>query len=79
MAASAVILGRWLGRQGELQLLQEDFLIMVRLGIARQHDMAAVGDGQVDVGHLQGLELFEDRSGGEAGRQGAQALIAGDL
>ena len=70
---------RRLGRQAELQLLQEDLLIMVRLGIARQHDMAAVRGGQVDVDHLHGLELFQDRPGSEARRQGAQALLESDL
>ncbi len=34
---------------------------------------------EVDVDHLYGLEFFQDRSGGEARRQGAQALLEGDL
>ncbi len=41
--------------------------------------MSSVGGGEVDVDHLHGLELVEDGSGGEAGRQGAQALLEGDL
>ena len=41
--------------------------------------MASVGGGEVDVDHLHGLELFEDRPGGEARRQGAQALLEGDV
>ncbi len=71
--------GRRLGRQGELEALQQDLLVAVGLGIARQDDVAPVGGRQVDVDHLHGLEFFEDGSRGEAGRQGAQAPLEGDL
>ncbi len=70
---------RRLGRQGEPEALQQDLLIAVRLGIARQHDLAPVGGREVHVDHLHGLEFFKDRSRGEAGRQGAQALFEGNL
>ncbi len=71
--------GRRLGRESELQLLQENLLIGFRLGIAWQDDVAAVGGGEMDIDHLHGLEFFKDRSRGEAGGQGAQALFEGDL
>ena len=32
----------WLVRQGHLELVQDDLLILVRLGIARQDDMARI-------------------------------------
>lgn len=70
---------RRLGRQSEPEALQQDLLILVRLGIAWQHDLAPVGGRQLDVDHLHGLELVEDGSRGEARRQGAQALLEGDL
>ena len=35
-------------------------MLAVRLGIARQHQMAPVGGWHMDVDHLQSGELLED-------------------
>ncbi len=69
----------WLGRQGEFEPLQDDLLIDLRLGIARQDDFAAVGGRQVDIDHADRRHFLEHRSRREAGGQGAQPLLVGDL
>ena len=43
-------------------------MLAVRLGMARQHQMAPVGGRHMDVDHLQIGELLEDGTWGEAGR-----------
>ena len=43
-------------------------MLAVRLGMARQHQMAPVGGRHMDVDHLQSGELLDDGTWGEAGR-----------
>lgn len=69
----------WLVRQGELELLQDDLLVLVQLGVARQDDLAAVGGRQVDIDHLNGGHFLEHRPWGQAGCERAQAVLEGDL
>ena len=65
--ASRQQLGRgWLG-QSQVQLTQEQFVLPVRLGMARQHQMAPVGGRHMDVDHLQSGKFIEDGEWGEAG------------
>ena len=49
--------------------------MLFRLGVTGQHDVAAVGGGQMDVDHLHGREFLQHRPGGQAGRQGAQPML----
>ena len=67
-----------LGRQGQLEPLQQEQLVAVRLGIARQDEMAAVGGRQIHVDHLHGAEFLQHRPRGQPRRQGTQALLEGD-
>ncbi len=60
---------RRLRRQGEAELLEQDFLVGVGLGVAAQDQGAAVGGREVHVEHLHGGELVEHRARREAGRQ----------
>ncbi len=46
---------------------QDEFLVDVGLGGAAQDKGSAVGGGEVDVEHLDGGELVEHGSWGEAG------------
>ena len=66
--ASGQKLGRGLLGQFQVQLTQEQFVLAVRLGMARQHQMAPVGGRHMNVDHLQRGELVEDGTWGEAGR-----------
>ena len=43
---------------------------MVRLGMARQHQMTPVSGRHMEVDHLDGGELLDDGAWGEAGAWG---------
>ena len=49
------------------------------MGIAREPDFAPVGGRQMDIDHLDGSELFQSASSGQARRQGMEAAGQGDL
>jgi hypothetical protein len=55
--AAAAILGA-AARQGEVELVDQELQFGLGLGVAGQHDLAAVDRGQMDVDHLDGGELF---------------------
>ena len=50
-------------------------MVRVRLGVARQHQLAPVGGGQVHVHHLHGCELLQHRARCESGGAGAGVLF----
>ena len=52
-------------------------MLPVRLGMARQHQMAPVGGRHMDVDHLQSGELLDDGAWGEAGRLGSGEIFQG--
>ena len=52
-------------------------MVLVRLGMARQHQMAPVGGRHMDVHHLDGGELLDDGAWGEAGRLGPGEVLQG--
>ncbi len=54
---------RRLGRQCEPEALQQDLLIAVRLGMARQDNVAAIGGREVQVDHLHGLDFSKTALG----------------
>ena len=60
---------RGLRGQGEAELVYEQLLIGIELGVAAQNQDTAVGGREVDVEHLHGCQLVEDRPGREAASQ----------
>jgi len=75
--ASRQKLGRGLLGQCQVQLTQEQFVLPVRLGVARQHQMAPVGGRHMNVDHLQSGKLVEDGTWGEAGRLWSGEILQG--
>ena len=63
---------RRLRRQGEPELVDEQTQLGLRLGVAREHEFAAVGGWDVDVDHLHGGEFVEHAARREARRQGGK-------
>ena len=51
--------GGRLGRQLELELVEQKLEFVLGLGVAGELDLAAVRGGNVDVDHLHGGELLE--------------------
>jgi len=51
--------GRRLWRQAELELLQEELVILLRLGIAGEDERTVVRGREVNVQHLDGGELLK--------------------
>src|SRR5712691_1437869 len=70
---------RRLGRQVEVELLHQELLVCVQLGIAAQDQCAAIGSGGVDVEYLDGGELVEHGAWGEAGRQWLEPCAQRDV
>ena len=68
-----------LGRQREVHAVEEQAKLRLGFGGAGKDDLAPVGGGQMHVDHLNGGELRERASGGEAGREAVQAAGQGDL
>src|SRR4051794_37174217 len=50
---------RRLGRQGHTELVKNDLHLLFRLGMTRQHEPAAIPQGNPDLDHLNGRQLFE--------------------
>jgi len=63
-----------LGRQFELELVEHELEFGLRLGVAGELDLAPVGGWNVDVDQLQGGELLQDASWGEAWASAASRL-----
>ena len=67
--------GRRLWRQAELELLQEELVILLRLGIAGKDERTVVRGGEVNVQHLDDGELLKHGPGRQPRRQRMQALL----
>ena len=55
--------GRWLKPIYDAlhrMLLKEDILILLRLGVAGEHEFPPIGGGEVNIDELDGGELFQD-------------------
>ena len=50
-------------------------MVRVRLSVARQHQLAPVGGGQMDVDHLHRCELLQHRPWRESGGTGAGVVF----
>lgn len=66
-------------RQSEGELLEKKEKVRFGMGVAGENDFASIGGGQMDIEHLQGGELFEDRAWGESAGPGFEAGLEGDL
>ena len=62
----------WLGRQRELELFEQDFLIGFWMGVAAQNQSAAVGRWEVHIEHLDAGKLVQNGTWGQAGGERAQ-------
>src|SRR5882757_11223536 len=71
--------GRLLQGQLELEPVDQEFELGLWLGVSGEHDLAAVGCRQMNIDHLDGSELLERASGGQAGCEGVQAVRQGDV
>jgi hypothetical protein len=63
----------------QAQLLEQQLLVLVGLGVAAEGECPPVGGRQVNIDHLDGGELLERGTRGQARRQDPQALLEGDL
>jgi hypothetical protein len=68
-----------LGRQIELELLHEEFLISVQFGVAAQNQRAAIGGREVHVEHLDGSKLVEHGPRCEAADQPLEFGVQRDV
>jgi hypothetical protein len=71
--------GRRLGRQLELELLDQELEFRLGLGVAGQQQLASVGRWQMDIDHLDGGEFLQGAAGGQPGRQGMKTALQRDL
>src|SRR5271166_5608312 len=62
---------RGLWRQAELELVQQELVVLLRLGVAGEDERAPVRGWKVDVQHLDGGELLKYGAGREPRRQRA--------
>ena len=71
--------GRRLFRQFQVELVQEELVIRVRLGMARQDQPPTIGGRQMNIDHLEGGKLLQDRPRGQPRCTGAGQVLARDL
>jgi chromosome partitioning protein len=71
--------GRWLGRQLELELPDQKLKFRLRLGVAGQPQLPAIGRRQMDIDHLHGGECLQSTARGQSRRQSMQTALQGDL
>ena len=69
----------WLGGQGELELVEQQYEFGFRLSVAGEQQFAAIGGRHVEVDHLHGGELLDGAPWRQAGRQGLQSPSQGDV
>ena len=69
--------GGRLGGQLECELSDEELLKFVGRGISAKDKPTPISGWEVDVEHLDGRELFENRSRGESGSSEAQFVTQG--
>ena len=66
-------------RQLQVQLLLQEWLIPLRLGIAAQDQGSVIGGGQLDIDHLQGRAFLQGGARGQPGAPCPQAMLEGEL
>ena len=63
----------------ETQLLEEDFLVGLGLGVAAQDQGASIGSWEVNIEHLDGSELVEDGARSQPRSQSTQTGTQGHV
>ena len=69
---------RGLLRQGHAELVQQELVFLVGPGVARQHEVPAIGGGQMHVDHLDGGEGLDDGARGKPAGARAGEVLQGD-
>ena len=71
---------RWrLRGQLQMQAIEQQLLVGLRLGVAAQDQGSSVGGGQMDIDHLDGGEFLQGGARGQARCEGPQTGLQGDL
>ena len=65
-------------RQSEPQTVDQQLQLWLGLRVTRQHDLAAVGGGQMNVDHLNGGKFFQRAACCESRRERVQPARQGD-
>ena len=71
--------GRGLRGEFQSELGEQEFLGFVGCSVAPEDQGASIGSREVDVEHLHGIELLEDRARGETGGFEPQLLTQGGV
>ncbi len=66
---------RWLGRELELELVDQKLEFRFGLGVAGQQQLAPIGRRQMDIDHLHGGELLHSATRGQPRREGMQSAL----
>ena len=69
---------RGLCRQLQIELVQQQSVLPVRPGMARQDEMPAIGGWQMHIDHLEGGERLQDGAQGQAGGVRPGQVLQGD-
>jgi hypothetical protein len=71
---------RWrLGREREVELFEQDFLIGLWMGVATQDQGATVGRREVHIEHLNGGQFVQNRTWGQSGCERKQTGSQGHV
>ena len=70
---------RCLGRQSEVESLEQQLQFGLGLGVAREDQLAPIGGGHVYIDHLDGGELLEHAARGEAWGERFELLAERDV
>jgi hypothetical protein len=63
----------------ELELVDQEAQLGFRLGVAGQHELAAVGGREMNVDHLDGGKFLESTAGGQPWCQRVKAALRRDV
>ena len=70
---------RGLCRQLQIELVQQQSVLRIRPGMARQDEMPAIGRRQMHIDHLEGGERLQDGARGQAGGVRPSQVLQGDV
>ena len=71
--------GRWLGRQLEFELVDQELQLGFRLGVAGEDELPTVRGREMNIDHLDGGKLLDSTACGQPGRQRMQAALQRDV